>query len=60
MLQDFPCPITLGQQETCDWTGKREAALRATKTACQREERKKMEADMNQHGFNQPQVVMIS
>jgi hypothetical protein len=22
---DFPCPITLGQQEACDWTGKREA-----------------------------------
>ena len=24
LLQDFPCPITLVQQETCDWTGKRE------------------------------------
>jgi hypothetical protein len=21
MLQDFPCPITLGQWEACDWTG---------------------------------------
>ena len=25
-----------------------------------REEKVKMEADMNQHGFNQPQVVVIS
>jgi hypothetical protein len=22
VLQDFPCPITLGQWEACDWTGK--------------------------------------
>ena len=21
VLQDFPCPITLGQWEACDWTG---------------------------------------
>jgi hypothetical protein len=21
MLQDFPCPVTLGQWEACDWTG---------------------------------------
>jgi hypothetical protein len=28
MLKDFPCPITLGQQETCDWTGKMEAELK--------------------------------
>jgi hypothetical protein len=21
ILQDFPCPITLGQWEACDWTG---------------------------------------
>jgi hypothetical protein len=26
--KDFPCPITLEQQEACDWTGKREAELR--------------------------------
>jgi hypothetical protein len=28
VLQDFPCPITLGQQGARDWTGKREAGLR--------------------------------
>jgi hypothetical protein len=27
-LQDFPCAITFGQKEACDWTGKREAELR--------------------------------
>ena len=32
MLQDFPCPITLGQWEACDWTGKREAELRVPET----------------------------
>jgi hypothetical protein len=21
ILQDFPCPVTLGQWEACDWTG---------------------------------------
>ena len=26
MLQNFPWLITLGQQEACDWTGKKEAA----------------------------------
>lgn len=29
MLQDFPYPITLEQQEVCDWTVKREVELRA-------------------------------
>jgi hypothetical protein len=28
MSQNFSCPITLGQQEACDWTGKRKAELR--------------------------------
>ena len=32
MLQDFPYPITLGQWEACDWTGKREAELRVAET----------------------------
>ena len=32
LSQDFPCPITLGQQEACDWTGKREAELRVAET----------------------------
>jgi hypothetical protein len=32
LLQDFPCPVTLGQWEACDWTGKRDAELRVTKT----------------------------
>ena len=31
-MQDFPCPITLGQWEACDWTGKREAELRVAET----------------------------
>jgi hypothetical protein len=30
MLQDFPWPITLGQWEACDWTGKREEELRVS------------------------------
>ena len=41
MLQDFPCPITLGQQEACDWTGKREAELRVGETGSDREEEEK-------------------
>jgi hypothetical protein len=28
----FSCPITLGQQEACDWTRKREAELRVAET----------------------------
>ena len=62
VLQDFPCPITLGQQEACDWTGKREAELRVAETESISGEKgeRKMEVDVNQHGFNQPQVVMIS
>jgi hypothetical protein len=28
MLQEFPCPIILGQWEACNWTGKREMELR--------------------------------
>ena len=32
LLQDFPCPITLGQWEACDWTGKREEELRVAET----------------------------
>ena len=32
MSQYFPCPITLGHWEACDWTGKREAKLRDAKT----------------------------
>ena len=49
VLQDFPCPIiTLGQQEACDWTGKREAEQRAVGTENDSEEGSregKMEAD---------------
>jgi hypothetical protein len=60
VLQDFPCPVTLGQQEACDW--KREAKLRVAETASVLGEKEegKMEADMNQRGWNQPQVVMVS
>ena len=32
LLQDFPCQITVGQQEACDWTGKREADLSVAET----------------------------
>ena len=28
LSQNFPCPVTLGQEEACDWTGKRETVLR--------------------------------
>jgi hypothetical protein len=61
-LQDFPCPIILGQQEDCDWTGKREAELRiaGTESISGEKGERKMVVDMNQYGFNQPQVVMIS
>ena len=45
MLQDFPCPITLGQQEACDWTGKREAELRVAETESNSRERKKRGQD---------------
>ena len=36
-MQEFSCPITLGQQEACDWTGKREAELRVAETKSIRE-----------------------
>lgn len=48
LLQDFSCPITLGQWEACDWTGKREAEQRAVGTENDSEEGSregKMEAD---------------
>ena len=48
MLQDFPCPITLGQQEACDWTGKREAELRVAETESIRERKRKK--DGSGHG----------
>jgi hypothetical protein len=58
-FQDFPCQITLGKQEACDWTGKMRQSKELQRKSVGRKERK-MEADMNQHGFNQPQVVMMS
>jgi hypothetical protein len=62
MTQHSPCPITLGQQEDCEWTGKMEVELRVVErqSVSVRREKTMMEADMNQHGFNQSQVVMIS
>ena len=55
MLQDFPCPITLGQQEVCDWTGKRKVELRVAETESVGEGgRGKMAAAVNQRGLNQP------
>jgi hypothetical protein len=61
LSQEFPCPITLGQQEVCDWTRKREATLRVAEAEriSWRKEEGKMEEDVNQHSFNQSQVVMI-
>jgi hypothetical protein len=61
-LQNFPCPITLRQQEACDWTGKREAELRVaeTESICGEKGKAKMEANMNQGDFNQRQVILIS
>jgi hypothetical protein len=46
----------------CDWTGKREAELRVaeTESVSEGEKERKMEADVNQWDFNQPQVVMTS
>jgi hypothetical protein len=58
MLQDFPCPITLGQWEACDWTGEREVELRVGETEHLRE--RKMAVDLNQLDCAQPQVVMLS
>jgi hypothetical protein len=55
LSQDFPCSITLGQQEACDWTGEKEVELRAGEAASQGEKVKtKMDSDVNQHGFSQP------
>jgi hypothetical protein len=56
MLQHFSCLNTLGQQEACDWTGKREAELRVaeTESISERKGKDKIEADENQRGFNQP------
>ena len=42
-MQGFPCPITLGQQEACDWTGKREAELRVAETEMEETGREKEE-----------------
>jgi hypothetical protein len=52
VVQDFfPCPITLGQQEACNWTGKREAELRVAAIRGERVE-KENAADMKQLGWN--------
>jgi hypothetical protein len=41
LLQDFPCTITLGQQEIYDWTGKREAEYELRDREPLRERREK-------------------
>jgi hypothetical protein len=49
MLQDYPCPIRLGQQEACDSTGNREVELKIEKQRSSsrvRRERKTV-VDMN-------------
>jgi hypothetical protein len=43
LLQDFPCLITSGQQEACDWTGKREVELRVGETESISGEKKEAE-----------------
>jgi hypothetical protein len=43
MLQDFSYPVTLGQQDVCDWTGKREVDLRVTERGSDSGERKEGE-----------------
>ena len=62
MSQDFPYPIRLVQQEACDWTGKREVEQRVAETGSVSGEWKEGQAEgrLDQCGFNQPQVVMIS
>jgi hypothetical protein len=55
----------LGQQEACDWTGKREVELRVAETEriSGRGERSRWKQtnrkNLNQRGFNWPWVVMI-
>ena len=39
MSQNFPCTITLEQQEACDWTWKMEEELIAAETASEKEEK---------------------
>jgi hypothetical protein len=51
VVAGFAHPITLGQQEACDWT------VAETESIA---EGRRMEVDANQHGWNRSQVVMIS
>jgi hypothetical protein len=45
LLQDFPCPIILGQWEACDWTGEgRPSELRRQRERSQGRERPVTEA----------------
>lgn len=54
----FSCPITLGQQEACDWSGKREAELRVADTEASQEikEEAKMDADGQEE---EPELVCL-
>ena len=48
------------QQEAFDGTGKREAEQRVAETGSLSKEKGQDGGDVNQCGFNQPQVVTIS
>ena len=62
MSQDFLCSITLVQPEACDRAREREAAQRVAEAGNISKEKgkAKLEVDVNQYGFKQLQVFMIS
>ena len=59
MLKDFPCPITLGQQEACDWTGKGEAELRVGGTESVLGRSRKENGGRCEPAWLEPATVMI-
>jgi hypothetical protein len=56
----FSCPITLAQRKPLIGQGKGEGAESCRDRATGEKGRRRMEADVNQLGLNEPQVVMIS
>jgi hypothetical protein len=59
-LQDFPHQITLGQWEACDWSGKREAEVRAEREVASGSRRRTNMAAEYPSFIYQSQVAMIS
>ena len=61
LSQDFPFPITLVQRSPVIGQGKGRHSKELQRQGAfqEREEKAKMEEDVNQCGFKQPQVVMI-